>query len=190
MKKFMWFAVSLSVIVTGTFAAPLSGQGRPPRANWLADGSKLGVGDVVTVLVDEYVLASADVARVDARQKDSNQGLDAAGSGFGVRTVNDATDRRRGENTRRDAFTAEMTARVVEVSADGRLLRVEGKKTTKIDDHEQTLTISGWVRATDVSASNTIPSARLADAEVLYSSNGVLGQPTQGIVAKILGIIF
>ena len=190
MRNFTRVAVALSIIAGSVLAAPVSGQGRPLRTNWLADGSRLVVGDVVTVLVDEYVLASADVSRVDARQKDSNQGIDLAGKGFGLRTVNDAFDRRRGENTRRESFTAELTARIVEVSADGRLLRVEGKKTMKIDDHEQSLILSGWVRPTDVTSANTIASARLSDAELFYTSNGVLGQPEQGIIAKILGIIF
>jgi flagellar L-ring protein FlgH len=190
MTKFIWIAVGLSVMAGGAFVTPVAGQGRPVRSNWMADGSRLVIGDVVTILVDEYILVSANVARVDSRQKDSNQGLDAGGSGFGLRTVNDAFDRRRGENTRRESFTAELTARVVEVSSDGRLLRVEGKKTMKIDDHEQALVLTGWVRPTDVTSANTIPSARLSDAELLYTSNGILGEPSQGMLAKILGIIF
>jgi flagellar L-ring protein FlgH len=190
MRKLTLVAVGLSVIAGGAFAPPVMAQGRPQRANWLADGTRLVVGDVVTVMVDEYVLASADVSRVDARQKDSNVGFDAAGTGVGVRSVNDAFDRRRGENTRREAFTAELTARIIEVSTDGRLLRVEGSKTMKIDDHEQSLTLTGWVRPTDVTPENTIASARLADAQLFYSSNGVLGHPKEGIIAKILGIIF
>ncbi len=190
MRKFARMAVAMTVIAGGVFVTPVAGQGRPVRSNWMSDGSRLVVGDVVTVMVDEYVLARADVNRVDARQKDSNQGLNMGASGFGLRTVNDAFDRRRGENTRRESFTAEITGRIVEVSADGRLLRVEAKKTMKIDEHEQSVTLSGWVRPTDVNSKNMIASARLADLRLLYVSNGVLGQPEQGMLAKILGIIF
>lgn len=193
MKQFSWVALSLTlgVFAVGVFTPPLAGQGRPVRTNWMADGRSLVVGDIVTVMIDEQILASANVSRMDARQKDSNQGLDGGGGlGFGLRTVSDEFDRRRGENTRRDVFTARMSVRVVEMSPDGRLFRVEGQRTMMLDDHEQTLTLSGWVRSRDVNSANVIASSRLADAQLLYKSNGVLGQPAQGIIAKLLGIIF
>lgn len=173
---------------------PLMGQAAPaaPRAiaSWTSDRVELGVGDVVTILVDEYTLASANRDELEAeghiRDVGITGGTVGGRMGGGVRTTNDVEDSRFGDTSRQDRFRAEISARVVEV--EGSSFRIEGTKQVQIDDHEQEIRITGWIRAHDVTSANTVDSWRIADARVAYGSNGELGK-TGGIWSTILGLL-
>jgi flagellar L-ring protein precursor FlgH len=73
---------------------------------------------------------------------------------------------------------------------EGGVLKLEGSRMSRIDKAEQRVTITGYARAQDISARNLIESWRLANAELLYESKGNLGKPKQGIITKILGILW
>jgi flagellar L-ring protein precursor FlgH len=152
----------------------------------------VGVGDLVTILIDEYTLASANRSEVASREKARDMSLAAGGtgarSGGGLNTQNDVSDRTRGESSRTERFAAEVSARIVEVAPNG-MLRIQGTKKLQIDDHEQEVTLRGWVRAQDLSTQNTVDSWRIADAEILYSSNGNLGK-AGGFWSKLFDIIW
>jgi len=183
----------------GTPAAAQQTRETPPpespvalRQSWVADGHRLREGDIVTVLVDEYLLASANKDQVASREKDRNLGLTArttgSTTGGGLTTQNDVGDRQRGESSRQQRFSGEISVRVVSIAPSG-MLRVEGTKKLMIDEVEEEVTLRGWLRPQDVSMRNTVESWRLGDVELLYSSNGNLGQ-TGGFWSRILDIIW
>lgn len=170
---------------------PLPPAGPPVRSSWTSDRIPLQLGDVVTILIDELTQASADRDEYTARNRDRDVSLLGGSAtspgGLGLRTRNDVQDGKSGESSRRERFTAELSTRVVEVGPGG-LLRIEGKKKVKIDDHEQEVTISGWIRAHDVTTGHLVDSWRVADAEITYTSNGSLVK-TGGFWSKILDMI-
>lgn len=164
---------------------------------WLTDAGMYRVGDVITILVDEYTAASADRSTVATEERSSELGgrAQVAGgtSGFGqdarLGTGVAGDSYRRGRDTRQDRLQSEITARVVEVNPDGSL-RLEGRKKLVIDQHEQEVVVTGLIRPNDVAPGNTIESWRLAEAEILYSTNGELGKPKKSIIMKLLGFIW
>lgn len=164
---------------------------------WLTDARMYRVGDVITILVDEYTAASADRSTVATEERSSELGGSASvaggSTGFGqngrLGTGVAGDSYRRGRDTRQDRLNSEITARVVEVNPDGSL-RLEGRKKLVIDKHEQEVVVSGWIRPNDVAPGNTIESWRMADAEILYSTNGELGKPNKSIIMKLLGFIW
>jgi flagellar basal body L-ring protein FlgH len=166
---------------------------RRVRRSWTADSKPLLVGDVITILIDEHTLATADLAEL--RDKDRDRDLDFSLGLAGsltrgrVSLLNDASERTRGEAARRERFTAEITARVLEIGPGG-VAQIEGVKRLQIDDHEQAITLRGWIRAEDVSVLNTVESWRVANAEVLYESNGELQNAPAGILGKIFEFIW
>ncbi len=178
-------------------ASALSGQVPPPpqqptagppvRQSWVSDRRALVVGQIVTILIDEQTLASADKEQTAVRDRSRDVGVALNGSGGGLRTDNDVSDRQRGESSRRERFVAEITARVAEIGP-GDALRIEGLKRVQIDDHEQAVTIRGWIRSSDISPRNTVESWRIADAEILYDSNDELGK-AGGFWSKLLDLI-
>lgn len=160
-------------------AANGAGTGIPVRHAWTSDRHALQQGDLVTVLIDEFILASANKNQSATQERSRDLGVAAgAGSGggsFGLQTNNDVGDRQRGESSRQQRFSGEISARVVEVSPSG-MVRIQGTKKLQIDEVEEEVTIRGWVRPQDLSLQNTVESWRLSDAEILYASNGTLGE--------------
>lgn len=190
----------LLLLLAGPLAAqaapPEEAGARRPRLSWTADRREFAVGDVITVLIDEYAMASAgksDVAQ-DLRSRDLD--LAAGGRGPGgalpsvgasVGAINDSDSRQLGDAMRQNRFQTEMTVQVVGLEPGG-LLRVEGTKVMKLDSGEQELSLSGVVRPQDVSTDNLVDSWRVAEAELVYSSTGM--KPSGGILGRILGAIW
>lgn len=192
------FVSGLIVAMAAAIAPELAAQdavASAPRQSWTADRRAFQVGDVVTVLVDEFTLASANqgTASSDRRYRDASisAGQTIAptmpgrlGVDFG--TANEAESRSTGEAVRQNRFQGEMTARVVAIEPTG-LLQIEGTKVIDVDENREELTLSGWVRPQDVSASNLVDSWRIGDAEIVYRSSGDTDSPDGGFISRILG---
>ncbi|NNM34630.1 MAG: hypothetical protein HKO53_16235 [Gemmatimonadetes bacterium] len=178
-----------SALAGQTSPPPVDGPsaGPPVRHSWVSDQRSVSVGQMVTILIDEQTLASADRERTSVRDRSRDVGVAVNGSGGGLRTDNDVTDRQRGESSRRERFMAEITARVVEIGP-GDAFRIEGVKRVQIDDHEQAVTVRGWIRSSDLSPRNTVESWRIANAEILYDSNDELGK-AGGFWSRLLDLI-
>jgi len=172
-------------------AAAQPGIALPPaRESWYADRRNFAVGDIVTVLIDDYTITTAVKENLSTDSRGRNLGLTArlpsATKGVGLQTNNDATQNERGAAKRENRFQNEMSVRVVAVGANG-LLQLKGTKNIDIDKAKQDIELTGWVRAQDISLQNMVESARLADATIGYASPGNLSKPKQGIIGKILG---
>lgn len=188
---------ALGVVLIGamcTMSVPASGQvvGSTLDFGWFSDGRRFTVGDIVTVVVDEYTSASADRATsaLEDRRTDAGLGVNANGTqvdgSLGSFLGNESTQR--GRDYRQDRFNAEVSVRVTEVEPGG-ALRVEGTKTVMIDEHEQEVTVRGIVRPQDISSRNTVDSWRIAEVEVLYASDGSLVTADKGILSRLLAFI-
>lgn len=200
-------ATCISILLLVLAAAPpVAAQGGPGapdstataprrRPSWTSDRLRLGVGDVVTVLIDERTLASAILSDQDASRRGSSLDMNistpgGASSAASVRSGQDGDSRRSGQAMRQNDFRSEMSARVVAVSPGG-MLQLKGEKRVQLDQNTQTVTVTGWVRPQDIAtATNTVESSRLADAEIAYTQDGALGKPKRGILTRVLGIIW
>jgi flagellar L-ring protein FlgH len=180
-------------------AGPLRAQEAGPavRQSWTADRRDYAVGEVLTVLIDEYTLAAANQGNFasDRRARDLSAGAaqnvvsGVPRVGADVSTRNDAESRQRGEATRQNRFQGEMTVRVTELGPGG-VMRVEGRKVVNIDRNQEELLLRGWVRPQDVSTRNTVDSWRVADAELTYTASGKVGRPRGGLLGRLLGWIW
>jgi flagellar L-ring protein precursor FlgH len=162
----------------------------PGRHSWVSDRRDFHLGDIVTLLVDEYTLTSLDkqVNASDERKRDMDVGLSTPSSSqsFGFGSNNTSSSQNRGTDARTNRVTTEMSARVVEIAPNG-LMRVEAKKQLDVEKSKINMTLSGWVRTQDVSPDNFVQSYRLADAKLDYQAEGPLGSPKGGILGRILG---
>jgi flagellar L-ring protein FlgH len=178
-------------------AAQPAAQPRPLAVSWTSDRRDFVVGDIITILVDELTVASADKTDANEQNRDTRARFEAAfkasamsqggagsfGSGW------DASSRERGQSRRQDRFTTEFSVRVTGLEPNG-VLQIEGTRTILLDEQEQQVTLTGFLRPQDVSTRNLVDSWRVADANFAYASNGDLGKPKKSIFAKILGIIW
>jgi flagellar L-ring protein precursor FlgH len=185
------------LLVLAILSSPIGAtaqQPAPPQVDlrWFADGRRFQVGDVVTVVVDELTTASADRSTTELQDRTADAGgafsSNRQGADANLQTFLGSESTRQGRDLRQDRLASEVSVRVTAVEPNG-TLRVEGSKVLVIDDHEQQVTVRGFIRTQDISALNTVESWRIAEAEVLYSTDGTLGDTERSMLMRLLGWI-
>jgi flagellar L-ring protein precursor FlgH len=207
-------SLAYALVSVGVFAVPAHAQAVPDSTqarvtadtsavrmpglgSWTSDRRNYVVGDLITVLIDELTIASADKSNVDSQDRstrgDVGGGFGSSGSGTSMsgtfRTGMSNDSRERGQARRSDRLTTEISVKVISVEPNG-VLKVEGTRVMLIDKQEQKVTFTGLVRPQDVTPKNAVDSWRVADAQLAYSSEGSMGKPKRGILSKIVGIIW
>jgi flagellar L-ring protein precursor FlgH len=182
----------------GTQTAAQSAQSTPPltstavvgRQSWLSDRRDYHLGDIVTVLVDEYTLTSLDkeVNATENRQRGLGLGINTPSSNktYGINSNNNNQSQNSGLDARTNRLTTEMSARVVAIAPNG-VMQLKGNKIIKVEDSKVNLILTGWVRVQDVAPDNSIQSFRMADADLDYQAEGPLGKAKCGIIGRLLG---
>jgi len=95
-----------------------------------------------------------------------------------------------GEYERNDDVTARVTARVLEVKPNGTLL-LEARTSVQTDEEVQTITLSGFCRTEDVSASNTVQSSELYDLRLDVQHEGEIKKSTEkGLIPRVFETLF
>jgi flagellar L-ring protein precursor FlgH len=164
---------------------------RAPGAIWSSNAiyTNLGldlrasrVDDLVTIVVIEKASAVATGDVKTQRTSGVQSSITAAGgitkpAGPLANLVkaNTATQLQgTGETSRGTTLTATVSARVVNVLPNGYLV-VEGIKRVQVNAENQVITIRGVVRPVDIDTTNSIPSDRVAQMELLVNGKGVIG---------------
>ncbi|MBE0569712.1 MAG: flagellar basal body L-ring protein FlgH [Deltaproteobacteria bacterium] len=173
-----------------------SGEGRTANSLWSEGGGLLEdfrarrINDLLTINVLESISGSGAADTAAAK----NSTLDASVTGFFGAPLNlnksnlygqgytfspsvsgSMTNDFQGTGTtnRTGSIVGTITARVVEVMPNG-TLSVESRKDITINNEKQTLVLRGSVRPEDISVANTIPSTKVADADIYLVGDGVL----------------
>jgi flagellar L-ring protein FlgH len=88
------------------------------------------------------------------------------------------------ESSQSNKLTGDITVTVVEVLPNGYLM-VRGEKRIGINQGNEYIKLSGIVRPTDIDATNTVESTRLADPTIIYVGDGpVADSNIMGWLAK------
>jgi flagellar L-ring protein precursor FlgH len=164
------------------------------RAGWLSDRRALRMGDILTVVVDEQTSARERVSKTASADRDQSLGVDAGlassgilGSSKSFGTASGASSRDVGEANRSGDLVAVLSVRVVGIEPSG-VVRIEGTKTVTVDGRNQVVSLAGVVRPDDVTSDNLVSSARIAEAVISYKGKKI--GPRQGIIGKILGLLW
>ncbi|MEZ7891656.1 MAG: flagellar basal body L-ring protein FlgH [Candidatus Wallbacteria bacterium] len=150
------------------------------------------IGDIVTVLIVENSTASNKATTQSSKSDSLNVGAGTGPlkfiPGMSGSTKNDFQGD--GSTTRSGTISAKISAKVTKIFPNGNLL-IEGKRTIRVNDENQEITVNGLVRPIDVAADNTILSTYLADAEIKYKGNGVAGSVNRpGILKRLSNTLF
>jgi flagellar L-ring protein precursor FlgH len=154
------------------------------EGNWLADVKARRVGDIVTVIIKEQAKASKQATTDTSRDSSISAGIS---SFFGLeQTVEDKTKitpssmieassgnefSGSGKTTRSEDLAATLTTQVVEVYPNGNL-KIRGGKSVTVNNENQIIYLTGIVRLYDVSASNTVDSGNILNAQITYTGKG------------------
>lgn len=195
--------------------------GEPPSGSFLFfDRKARGIGDLVTVVIQESTSAQSD-ATTDVNRKSSigasassdvslhnlvakpiktlldffglasDTSLVPAGTSVDVLT-SDTTSTFAGDGAtgRKGQITAVVTCRVVDV-LPGNVFRIRGRRSLIVNHEQQFLTVEGYVRQQDIAIDNTVSSAKLADTRLTYDGIGVVDDKQRpGIVARVFDWIY
>lgn len=95
-----------------------------------------------------------------------------------------------GSYDRADKLAAKITATIIDVKPNG-VLVLEAKKTVTKDNEVTTIVLTGNVRTSDVTTSNTVLSSQLADLIVSMRNEGDVRDSTnKGWIPRLLDTVF
>lgn len=191
------YAASLPVNDSGSlFNSGATGLFRDTRAARL--------GDIITIRIDESEVASQEASTNLSRESSMKSALPAffdlaakmQRAGLGNLDVSRLIDMSQssqfdgaGRTSRTGKLVATLQARVKKVLPNEDLY-LEGHKIVAVNGEDHHLYISGVIRQEDVATDNSVPSARVADAQVTYNGIGLLSeQQRQGWLARLFTLL-
>ncbi|MDK2959485.1 flagellar basal body L-ring protein FlgH [Aminivibrio sp.] len=192
MKKILLAAAAV-ILLTGMFPGPAPARSLwDDRSNLVGDRRPTGVGDIVTVVVNERT-RTKDEGKTDVSKSNDSSVADGVGifdfiKAFGFSSKSDM----KGDGSTERTHTAQsrITCLVTDILPNGNLV-IEG--TRDIATHEETLQLQvvGVIRPQDVDSYNQISSDKIANAEIGIKGKGALTRLQKpGILTQIFQTIF
>ncbi len=163
----------------------LFGRGQNPI---FADRKAMQVNDIITVVIDESATQTSVGNKKMTKNSQSNLGGGVFGGGLlnslngvtdvGFKTSTNSTFSGAGSASRNEKFKTTVTVRVVKVLDNGNYF-IAGSRELLLNGIKQILRVSGVVRSYDIDEYNTIDSRYIADAKILYETEGDIREGTR-----------
>jgi flagellar L-ring protein precursor FlgH len=178
-------ALALGVALVPSFASAQS-IWRDDSKTMFSDKRGVGVGDIITIIVQENTTTSKDNKTATSRKADVDASIASflyspAASGLLTKggqmpamkfaSKNDFSGG--GTIANSEKMIAHIAVKVVDVLPNKNLV-IEGKRETSFSGEKQTMTLRGIVRETDVLGNNTVYSYNVADATIQIVSKGTI----------------
>lgn len=169
----------------------LYGRGQNPL---FADRKAMNVNDIVTIVISENATQSSSGKR--STSKDTSISLGGGTFFAGAAPLNRVADKLNkfgnigfnagnsnefnGEASasRSENFTTTISARIIKVLNNGNYF-IEGNRELLINGEKQIMQVSGVIRPYDISQNNEIDSRYIADAKILYKTEGDVDKATR-----------
>ena len=152
------------------------------------------VGDPLTIVLVENTQAS----KSSSSKLDSGGGLSLTPPSTGPLSLFKPTDASvssarnfngKGTADQSNSLSGEVSVTVAAVYPNGTML-VQGQKRVTLNRGDEFVQIKGIVRSADISADNTIPSTRVADARIAYTGKGDVARAgRQGWLGRFFSVI-
>lgn len=144
-------------------------------------------GDIITIVISETASASKEAKTGTSRDSSVGAGipnllgLETSGivkNNFAdlanlIKANTNTSFKGTGSTSRQENLKATITARVVDVQANGNLM-IEGRRNIKVNEEDQIIVLEGTVRSRDIAPDNTVNSIYVADARISYSGRGIV----------------
>ncbi|WED21087.1 flagellar basal body L-ring protein FlgH [Vibrio sp. JC009] len=143
------------------------------------DSKPRGVGDIITVTLDESTNATksadADLSKTNDATMDplavGGQNLNLGDYDFSYNLSNDNKFSGNSSANQSNSLSGSITVEVVEVLANGNLV-IRGEKWLTLNTGDEYIRLSGTIRPDDIAFDNTIASNRVSNARIRYSGTG------------------
>jgi len=184
----------------------LFGQGDNPL---FSDHKAMHVHDIVTVVISEAATSSSSNTKKLSETDVSalGGGVFTPGAGAGgtlsgaARTANRATDLSFAANStssydgagsaaHNNNFKTTVSARVIKILQNGNYF-ISGRREILIDGQKQIVQLSGVIRPFDIDQNNRVNSAQMAEAKIMYETEGDIKRSTeQGWGTKLVQAVW
>lgn len=175
-----------ALLVVATFPSATAKSLYPTgQGSDFTDNVAVQEGDIIMIVVDENASAESESNR--EREKESEVGGEANADAddatlihriaknipiFGATISGASSYESEREMDALNSLNTQISVRVQDVMQDG-VLKLKGERRLKLDDEIKIITFEGLARKQDVQPDNTIPSDRIAEAQISYE--GELG---------------
>ncbi len=149
-------------------------------------------GDVLTVVLVESTQASKKATTSTSKGDKANlkaptllgKTLSLGGKVADIGLDGERTFDGAGSSSQSNQLTGQITVTVAQRLSNGNLL-IRGEKWLTINQGQELVRISGFVRPQDIGQDNTVPSTRVADARISYTGRGTLADAnTRGWLSR------
>ena len=140
------------------------------------------LGDLVTIVVSDQASAIAKGVTNTSRKSTAKNTIASLGGALATgnplaslaNIANDQQLQGQGQTSRDMTLTTTVSARVVDVMANGNLV-LEGIKDISVNSERQYIAVHGMIRPFDLSTANTVRSDQIADLSIQVNGKGVVG---------------
>lgn len=146
------------------------------RGSLVADNCAFRAGDVLTVVLEETTQASKKAGTLLGKQTDTTVTPTLIGNATLNSRVGIEANRHfdgTSSSTQQNRLFGVLTVIVHKVFANG-LLLVQGEKQLTLNQGDEFVRVTGYVRINDIDPDNKVSSLRIANARITYSGRGVL----------------
>ena len=156
------------------------------------------VGDILTVVLAEETNASKNSQTTTGKATEATLGNPTV---FGRSLSHDGTPLfqgslsgdssfdGKGSSSQSNSLAGDITVTVVERLANGNLV-ISGEKWVTLNQGQEFIRLSGIIRPDDIEPDNTLLSTRIANAQITYSSKGVLAAANKmGLISRFFNSI-
>lgn len=157
------------------------------------------VGDILTVFLTESTTASKNSATSTGKSTEATLlnptilGRPTTHDGiplFSGELSGDTNFDGRGASSQSNSLAGDITVTVVERLANGNLV-IAGEKWVTLNQGQEFIRLSGIIRADDIRPDNSLLSTRIANAQITYSSKGVLAAANKmGFISRFFNSVF
>lgn len=157
------------------------------------------VGDILTVRLKEQTNASKNSQTSTSKASEATLGnptvLGRALSHDGIPLFDGALSGDQsfdgaGSSSQSNSLLGDITVTVVQRLPNGNL-RIRGEKWVTLNQGREFIRLSGIIRPEDIDPDNSLQSYRIADAQITYSSKGVLAAANKmGPIARFFNSVF
>ncbi len=169
-----------------------------------SDHKAKSIGDIIVVTINENDKASKEASTVTGGTSTYGAGISNL---FGLENSGDLkhtkinlgnlvnTNFSNGFNSdaktaRNGNFTAQLSVQVIGLYPNGNL-KIRGGKEVLVNNENQVIYLTGIIRPVDITASNTIDSNKILNAQISYTGKGVLSdQQSPGWLGRALEILW
>lgn len=164
---------------------------RPGSKQFFRDSRARQVGDIVTVLVTENAKAEVEANTESTREYEADSALSEM---LGLPTrlleprginpanlLNSNSNREftgEAKTDREDTLEGRIAAVVTQMLPNGYMV-IQGRREVMVNYELQDMRIQGIIRPEDISADNTIPSEKIAEARIVYAGRGLIDEAQQ-----------